>query len=312
MKRLKARLHFAVFLILVCCIVLLTVFLMLSPAVNGAEPNLRQRVPVTVKTGTTITSGYGVYLGSGVVAVDKNFVRGSLGSRVGGSAGAGTVVSEGRGRGVGIIKLDNLPSPPPACDRTRSYYRQVPVSIKLDNPPGFAGRYHLRKRTSRFFRLVSNTQPTWTDNYTPKQVDIIRNLPPGTPTQRALIYAVRTHPEGPASTDGTFDPVLAKEAERHSLHQARIQLQGHHNWDRRFRRINAALPSGLTACEVCAESWPGESLVEAAVECVNSWRQSPGHWAAVSVACPVYGYDMKLGRNGIWYATGIFGQGAMR
>ena len=144
--------------------------------------------------------------------------------------------------------------------------------------------------------------------YTPEKMCVILNLPPGTLTQRTLIYAVRTHPEGPASTGGTFDPVLAKEAERHSLHQARIQCQGHHNWDQRFRRINTVLPAGLVACEVCAESWPGESLVEAAIECVRSWRTSPGHWDAVNGACPVYGYDMKRGRNGIWYATGIFGQ----
>jgi len=129
-----------------------------------------------------------------------------------------------------------------------------------------------------------------------------------TPTQQALIDAVRAHPDAPASTNGKFDPMLAKEAERHSLHQARIQTQGHHNWNRRFRRINAQLPAGLTACEVCAESWPGQTLEEAAAECVNSWRQSPGHWRAVSGECPLYGYDMKRGRNGVWYATGIFGQ----
>lgn len=143
--------------------------------------------------------------------------------------------------------------------------------------------------------------------YTPKQMNVILNLPPGTLTQRTLIYAVRVHPEQPASTNGTFNPILAEEAERHSLHQARRQLQGHHGWDARFRRINAKFP-GLTACEVCAESWPGERLVEAAIECVRLWRTSSGHWRAVRQACPVYGYDMKRGRNGIWYATGIFGQ----
>jgi hypothetical protein len=40
--------------------------------------------------------------------------------------------------------------------------------------------------------------------------------------------------------------------------------------------------------------------------CVRSWRHSPGHWRAVHSAHAVYGYDMKRGRNGIWYATGIF------
>ncbi len=266
-------------LLLFICVV--TFVLCLAVCATGAEPEPRQRVRVTVRTNTTINSGYGVYLGRRAVAVEPHITQGSRDMRARvtfatGNSYLGTIVS------ANFIKLDNLPD--------------------------FADRYHLRKRTNRFFRLVSNTQSSWTGQYTPKQMDIIRNLPPGTPTQRAIIYAIRTHPDAPASTNGTFDPMLAKEAERHSLYQARIQLQGHHNWDKRFRRINAALPSGLTACEVCAESWPGESLVEAAIECVHSWRRSPGHWSAVSAACPVYGYDMKRGRNGIWYATGIFGQ----
>jgi hypothetical protein len=259
-------------------ILLLTVFSMLTASANGAEPEPRQRVRVTVRTDTTINSGYGVYLGRGAVAVEKNVTQGSRDMRARvtfatGNSYLGTIVS------ANFIKLDNLPD--------------------------FAGRYHLRKRTNRFFRLVSNTTE---GEYTPEQLEVIANLPPGTPTQRALIYAIRIHPDAPASTNGTFDPMLAKEAESHSLHQARIQRQGHHNWDARFRRINAVLPAGLVACEVCAESWPGESLVEAAIECVRSWRTSSGHWRAVRTACPVYGYDMKRGSNGVWYATGIFGQ----
>ena len=59
--------------------------------------------------------------------------------------------------------------------------------------------------------------------------------------------------------------------------------------------------------EVCAESWPGQRLVEAAEECVHSWRQSSGHWEAVSGQHVCFGYDMKLGASGVWYATGIFG-----
>ena len=62
------------------------------------------------------------------------------------------------------------------------------------------------------------------------------------------------------------------------------------------------------AQEVVAESWPNESLVEACVDCVDSWRQSPGHWRAVRSRHPLFGYDIKRGRNGIWYATGIFGR----
>ncbi len=136
----------------------------------------------------------------------------------------------------------------------------------------------------------------------------ILNLPPGTLTQRTLIYAVRTHPDHPASTDGVLDANLTHEAESHSRYQASIRLQGHHRWETRFHRINRKLPRGLLACEVCAESWPGENLLEAAIDCVHSWRLSSGHWSAVRSREPFFGYDMKRGSNGIWYATGIFGR----
>ena len=96
-----------------------------------------------------------------------------------------------------------------------------------------------------------------------------------------MIYAVRIHPEHPASTQGQFHTVLADEAKSHAKHQAAILLQGHHSWDTRFHRINARMPSGVLAQEVVAESWPNESLVEACIDCVHSWRQSPGHWGAV-------------------------------
>ena len=143
--------------------------------------------------------------------------------------------------------------------------------------------------------------------YTPQQMLVILNLPPGTLTQRTLIYAVRIHPERPASTTGTADPTLLREAESHAAYQARIRLQGHHQWGSRFPRITALLPRGLVAREVCAESWPGQDLLEAAIECVRCWRCSSGHWNAVRSFHNVFGYDMKLGSNGIWYATGIFG-----
>ncbi|MCX7429404.1 MAG: hypothetical protein NTW96_27740, partial [Planctomycetia bacterium] len=70
---------------------------------------------------------------------------------------------------------------------------------------------------------------------------------------------------------------------------------------------NARLARGISAREVCAESWPGERLVEAAIECVRCWRLSSGHWNAVRSSQRVFGYDMKCGANGVWYATGILG-----
>jgi hypothetical protein len=112
----------------------------------------------------------------------------------------------------------------------------------------------------------------------------------------------------PASASGHMHPLLSVEAQKHSIHQARIHLQGHHGWDARFQAINARLPAGHVAYEVCSESWPGQTMLDAAEECVDSWRQSSGHWGQVSRQASYYGYDMRLGRNGVWYATGIFGR----
>jgi hypothetical protein len=178
---------------------------------------------------------------------------------------------------------------------------------EMECKPGVAILDFVHKETKVYRRVVSTfpiTQRLW---YTPEQMVVILDLPLGTLTQRTLIYAVRTHPENPASTSGQLNSTLLKEAESHSQHQARICRQGHHRWERRFHRINARLSGGLIAREICAESWSGENLVEAAIECVRSWRLSSGHWSAVRARHRCYGYDMKRGRNGVWYATGIFG-----
>jgi len=143
--------------------------------------------------------------------------------------------------------------------------------------------------------------------FKPQHLAVLLDLPVGTLTQRTLVFAVRIHPEAPASTGGEVDNGLMKEARSHSDYQARIRLQGHHSWDRRFSRINRFLPRGLRAQEVCAESWPHENLLDAAVDVVGAWRQSSGHWSAVRAQQVRFGYDMRRGSNGIWYATGIFG-----
>jgi hypothetical protein len=140
-----------------------------------------------------------------------------------------------------------------------------------------------------------------------RELAILFDLPPGSLTQRTMIFAVRVHPDAPLSTTGDFHARLAAEAERHSMRQAAMQRQGHHDWEQRFHQLNRDMPGGLIAREVCAESWPSESLWEAAHSCVKSWRHSSGHWEGVSQAHPAFGYDIKRGRNGIWYATGVFG-----
>ena len=234
----------------------------------------------------------------------------------------------GRSKLCDQFACEALPDPDVA-ERLKHYVRaRLPVNttipgkdgeITLLEHSGFAemqGRpgvaiIDYAHRDAPYYGYVVSTFPFLNGRpYTPREMAVILDLPPGTLTQRTLIYAVRTHPDAPASTEGELDLYLAEHARQHSQHQARIRRQGHHNWESRFHRINAKLPGGLLACEVCAESWPGESLVEAAVECVRSWRLSSGHWSSVRSRHAVYGYDMKRGSNGVWYATGIFGRGS--
>ena len=50
-------------------------------------------------------------------------------------------------------------------------------------------------------------------------------------------------------------------------------------------------------------------LVNAATyEMYRSWKLSAGHWSAVNGHCRYYGYAMRLGSNGVWYACGIFAE----
>jgi hypothetical protein len=180
-----------------------------------------------------------------------------------------------------------------------------PAFFEMRRSPGLA-ILDMTDESSPVFRQVVSVYPFTRGPISAEKLAVLLDLPRGTLTQRTLIFAVRTHPESPASTTGHFSQILTRETENHAWHQASITLQGHHNWDSRFHAINAQLPGGLAAREVCAESWPGQNLLDAAEECVHSWRQSPGHWQAVSSPHTLFAYDMKRGHNGTWYAAGIF------
>jgi hypothetical protein len=188
-----------------------------------------------------------------------------------------------------------------------------PSFAEMRGCPGIA-ILDLRDEKSPYFHQVISVLPFSSNRFATSSYSGTRalatllDLPTGTLTQRTMVFAVRMHPEAPASTQGNISATLLGAARSQSDYQAAIGVQGHQNWESRFHQINAKLPSGLLAEEVVAESWPGESLVEAAEDCVHSWRQSPGHWRAVRSRHPLFGYDIKRGRNGIWYATGIFGR----
>ena len=134
-------------------------------------------------------------------------------------------------------------------------------------------------------------------------LSLLARLPAGSLTQRSMIFAVRRHADAPKSTDGSCDKELCEAAAAHSAHQAQLQKQGHHGWGLRSQRLS--LHRG-PATEVCAESWPDQDLLDSCIDCVSCWRQSPGHWRAVSTEHSAFGYDIQRGKNSIWYATGIF------
>ena len=178
---------------------------------------------------------------------------------------------------------------------------------EMHNKPGFA-IIDLKNEGQPYFGNVVSAFPftsgkfySWKPEYLAKIID----LPGGTITQRTMVWAVRVHPERPQSTHGNCDPHLTDAAASHSNNQARMQQQGHHNWSSRFHTISSQA-NAYDAKEVVAESWPNQTMLDSCIDCVDSWRHSSGHWGAVRRRHRLFGYDIKRGRNGIWYGTGIF------
>ena len=175
--------------------------------------------------------------------------------------------------------------------------RRGPGVFVVDHTPG--------GYTGRIVSILPRTAGKYY-SFSPSHLDELATLPQGWLTQRSLILAVRIHPERPQSVQGSFDQTLAEAATAHSEHQARIGRQGHHNWQSRSQALAGRVGGGGYPQEVCAESWENQDLLDSCVDCVASWRQSSGHWSAVKSPQSSYGYDIRRGPNGIWYATGIF------
>jgi hypothetical protein len=178
-----------------------------------------------------------------------------------------------------------------------------PAFAEMHELPGLA-LIDMRDEASPYFRQVVSVWPL-RQPLTPPVLLAMLDLPPGTLTQRTLMLALRLHAERPASTSGHWSWTLSQWAAEHAQRQASLGVQGHHDWPRRFEAINGQLPAGLVAREVCAESWPGQDLWEAAQECVRSWQSSAGHWQIVSSRPVLFGFDMQRSSQGIWYAAGL-------
>lgn len=165
----------------------------------------------------------------------------------------------------------------------------------------------LRNKTEEYYGHAVSVLPYASGKYyhwQPSYLSTVLSIPAGTLTQRTMIWAVRIHPEAPQSTYGMHHPSLADGAMQQASYQANVGQQGHQNFESRFHSLSAS--AGSSVSEVCAESWPGQNMIDSCLDCVDSWRHSSGHWRGVSGRHRAFGYDIRQGRNGIWYGTGIF------
>lgn len=142
-------------------------------------------------------------------------------------------------------------------------------------------------------------------HYTLRATRTVLGLPEGSITQRALVYALRMHPESPRSVYADVSRVLLEQANSHSRSMAQWRQVGHQNWGSRSQQISAQLGGNSGLGEVAAQVH-GSTLIDAAKNCVNAWRNSPGHWALISGPAALFGYDLVKAPDGSWYGAGIF------
>lgn len=106
---------------------------------------------------------------------------------------------------------------------------------------------------------------------------------------------------------GTLHPDFVEASEEHVAMQARNRRQGHPGWRSRYAQLQAKHPN-LRIAEIASESWPNQTLAEAAKDAFTvSWPASPGHWAIANKKCVYYGTSMKRSRNGITYTSMVVG-----
>jgi hypothetical protein len=201
---------------------------------------------------------------------------------------------------VGILNLGIL-------RRQRGRLINDPAFKHLGGKAGLA-IVDLKHTKEPFFNKVVTALPFKDGKYyrwENSHLAVALGLPAGTISQRTMVWAVRIHPEHPRSTLGTQSPELVSLATKHSAYQAEIGVQGHQNFESRAAKVRLVTHSNQVS-EVVAESWENQDLIDSCIDCVLSWRQSPGHWAGVSSRHRLYGYDIRKGTNGIWYGTGLY------
>lgn len=132
---------------------------------------------------------------------------------------------------------------------------------------------------------------------------VLLTLPPGSVTQRAMIYAMRIHHSRPlGASHGAFSGYVGYLANHHSILMTSYGV-GHHDWGNRANQVQAA--TGRSPTEVAAAT--GNSyLLDAAYQLITQWQNSPTHWGMMSPPASVYALDMVQSPSGGWFGTGIF------
>ena len=148
-------------------------------------------------------------------------------------------------------------------------------------------------------------------HFEPEHVATLLDLPAGgiTATDDGLSRFESTPSGPPARQAYAPTPCCTMRPKSNPATKRRFRSRGTINGKADFAGLSrgcsgAATPG--TPVEVVAESWPDENLIDSCVDCVDSWHHSPDHWSQVHIQHVGYGYDIKRGANGIWYATGIF------
>lgn len=101
---------------------------------------------------------------------------------------------------------------------------------------------------------------------------------------------------------GEFNIKFYNEAKKHANYMAKHGIQSHDNFISRSKRL------GGNCAEACCESWPGQTLEEAAKDAFFvSWPASPSHWKIATTPCKYFGIAMTTGVNGITYTCCIVG-----
>lgn len=178
----------------------------------------------------------------------------------------------------------------------------LPAFSQMYKKPGFALIDLTDEKTPYYAQVVSSHPLNTVYQTNSNLLRAVLQLPRATATQRALVLAVRSHPEAPQSCNGLAEPFLMEQARHHSQLMVNYGSVGHHDWGTRSSEVSARLGS---PSEVAAMGF-SENILEAAREALDLWRGSGAHWGMIVSSHQYFGYDMVRSPGGGWYATGIF------